>query len=111
MRTLDAKRKGCCPLLHCAQCKDITAHPVQVRSIPVEQATSRLAIKKRHREAHDLGQQIGMQPAGGVEGAQHQQQCPATLHKQGHQTQGEVEGHVLAAVDVQAFLLQPGGLI
>ena len=52
-----------------------------------------------------------MQPAGGVEGAQHQQQCPATLHKQGHQTQGEVEGHVLAAVDVQTFLLQPGGLI
>ena len=52
-----------------------------------------------------------MQPTAGVEGAQNQQQSPATLHKQGDQTQGEVEGHVLAAVDVQAFLLQPGGLI
>ena len=52
-----------------------------------------------------------MQPTGGIEGAQHQQQCPATLHKQGYQTQGEVECHVLAAVYMQAFLLQPSGFI
>ena len=78
---------------------------------PVEQATSGLAVKEGHRQPHDLGQKVGMQPARGIEGAQDQQQCSATLYEQRYQAQGEVDGHVLAAVDVQALLFQPGRLI
>ena len=75
------------------------------RAAPVEQSASRLAIKEGHGEAHDLGQQVGMQAAGGIEGAQHQQQGAPPLHPQRHQPQGEVDGHVLAAVQVQPLLL------
>lgn len=78
---------------------------------PVEQATSGLAVKEGHGQPHDLGQQVGMQPARGIEGAQHQQQRSAALYEEGDQAQGEVDGHVLAAVDVQALLLQPGCLV
>ena len=52
-----------------------------------------------------------MQAARCIEGAQHQQQSAPPLHPQGHQAQGEVDGHVLAAIQVEAFLLQASGRI
>ena len=52
-----------------------------------------------------------MQAARRIEGAQHQQQGAPPLHPQGHQAQGEVDGHVLAAVQVEAFLLQSSGCV
>ena len=55
--------------------------------VPVEQPASRLAVEESHRQPHDFGQQVSMQAAGGIEGAQYQQQGPPPLHKEGQQTQ------------------------
>lgn len=80
-------------------------------STPVEESAGGLAVEKGHGEAHHFGQQVCMQSAGCIEGAQDQQQGPAPLDPQRHQAQGEVEGHVAAAVQVQALLFQPGGFV